>query len=187
LWPPKHFTLATADQYNKSRTVSNFILPSKRRQKTPLILMYTNARYKRVKVPSLTTLYTNEECQRRGSWVRTTCPAAPWPGIELATSLSQVRRLTVAPPRHPDTSRLFGFQADVAQLVSGNVRPRVFVQSVSARSCSFDAACSRTRWTTNERCLETERCAGRRRVTCDKSHRETRLVKKNDSANAVRV
>jgi len=30
--------------------------------------------HKKVKVPSLTTLYTNEECQRRGIWVRTTCP-----------------------------------------------------------------------------------------------------------------
>ena len=28
----------------------------------------------KVKVPSLTTLYTNEECQRRGNWVWTTCP-----------------------------------------------------------------------------------------------------------------
>ena len=27
-----------------------------------------------LKVLSLTTLYTNEECQRRGNWVRTTCP-----------------------------------------------------------------------------------------------------------------
>jgi len=26
--------------------------------------------------------------------------AAPWPGIELATSWSQVRRPTIAPPRH---------------------------------------------------------------------------------------
>ena len=24
---------------------------------------------KKIKVPSLTTLYTNEECQRRGNWV----------------------------------------------------------------------------------------------------------------------
>jgi len=29
---------------------------------------------KKVKVPSLTTLYTNEECQCRGNWVQTTCP-----------------------------------------------------------------------------------------------------------------
>ena len=47
-------------------------------------------RQKKVKVPSLTTLYTNEECQRRGNWVRTTCPESlrsrAWPGIELATS-----------------------------------------------------------------------------------------------------
>ena len=59
---------------------------------------------KRVKVPSLTTLYTNEECQRWGNWVWTTCPessyaAAPWPGIELATSWSHARRPTIVPPR----------------------------------------------------------------------------------------
>ena len=33
--------------------------------------IYVNQRLK--KVPSLTTLYTNEECQRRGNWVWTTC------------------------------------------------------------------------------------------------------------------
>jgi len=30
---------------------------------------YARQSSKRVKVPSLTTLHTNEECQRRGSWV----------------------------------------------------------------------------------------------------------------------
>jgi len=58
---------------------------------------------KGVKVPSLTTLYTNKECQRRGSWVRTTCPESlrsrARPGVELATSWSQVRRPTIEPPR----------------------------------------------------------------------------------------
>ena len=53
----------------------------------------------------LTTLYTNEECQRRGNWVWTTCPESlrnrARPGIELATSWSQVRRPTIAPRRHP--------------------------------------------------------------------------------------
>jgi len=58
----------------------------------------------KVKVPHLKTLYTNEECHRRGSWVWTTCPESlrsrAWLWIELATSWSQVRRLTMVPPRH---------------------------------------------------------------------------------------
>ena len=58
-----------------------------------------------VQVPSLTTLYTNEDCQRRGNWVRTTCPESlgshARPGIDLTTSWSQVWRPTVAPQRHP--------------------------------------------------------------------------------------
>ena len=57
---------------------------------------------KRVKVPSLTTLYTNKECQSRGNWMWTTCPESlrsrARPGIELAPTWSQVRRPTVAPP-----------------------------------------------------------------------------------------
>ena len=48
-------------------------------------------------------VYTNEECQRRGNWVWTTCPQSlhsrARPGIELATFWSQVRRPTIAPPR----------------------------------------------------------------------------------------
>ena len=60
-----------------------------------------------VKVPGLTTPYSNEDCRRRGRWVWTTCPEslrsyAPT-GIEPVTSRSKVRRPTVVPPRHPVT------------------------------------------------------------------------------------
>jgi len=60
---------------------------------------------KNVKVPSLTTLYTNEECQRLGveatgceQLAQSRYTAAPWPGIELATSLD--RKSDALPLRH---------------------------------------------------------------------------------------
>ena len=66
----------------------------------------------KVKVPSLTTLYTNEECQRWGNWVWTTCPdslrSCARPGIELSTSWSQVRHPTTAPPCHPELEDFVG-------------------------------------------------------------------------------
>jgi len=69
---------------------------------TIIIILFIDVVYQK-RYPVLTTLYTNEECQRRGNWVWTTCPESlrslARPGIELATSWSQVRRPIIAPPR----------------------------------------------------------------------------------------
>ena len=81
---------------SEASTSAETLVESVRRARLPRLVSFSVCCQLRsviwkVKVPSLMTLYTNEECQRQGSWVRTTCP-------ESLLSRNRAHDLLIASP-----------------------------------------------------------------------------------------